>query len=72
MGERIIPTILEKGQRFPGIGPLHTFWPFMVGIGTVMAPVSVSFSLLIYYNECIMRPKVYWKSNLRHLGPNRS
>ena len=42
MSGRIIPTILEKEQRFPGTGPPPTFWPFMVGLGTVMAPVGVS------------------------------
>ena len=37
MSGRIIPTILEKGWRFPGIAPLLTFWPFMVSLETVMA-----------------------------------
>ena len=64
MSGRIIPTILGKGWGFPGIGPLPTFWPFMVSLGTVMALVGMSFSMLIYYNECIIRLKVYWKSNL--------
>ena len=41
---RIIPTISGKWWGFPGIGPSPTFWPFMVGLGTVMAPVGVSFS----------------------------
>ena len=58
MSGRIIPTILEKEWGFPGIGPSPTFWPFMVGLGTVMAPVDVSFSVLIYYKENIMRLKV--------------
>ena len=26
----IIPTNLGKGWGFPGIGPLSTFWPFLV------------------------------------------
>ena len=26
----IIPTVLGKGWGFPGIGPLSTFWPFLV------------------------------------------
>ena len=26
--------------------------------------MGVSFSMLMYYSECIMRLKVYWKSNL--------
>ena len=44
MNGKIIPTISGKGWGFPGIGPLPTFWPFMVGLGTVMAPVGMSFS----------------------------
>ena len=44
MSGRIIPTILEKGQGFPGIGLSPTSWPFMVSVGTVMAPEGVSFS----------------------------
>ena len=47
MSERIIPTILGKGWRFPGIGPPPTFWPFMVSLWAVMAPVGVSFSWCI-------------------------
>ena len=58
MSGRIIPTILGKGQRFLGTGPQPTYWPFMVSLGTAMAPVGVSFSLLMYYNEGILRPKV--------------
>ena len=46
MSRRIIPIILEKGWRFPGVGPLLTFWSFD-GALTVMGPLSVSFSLLI-------------------------
>ena len=42
MSGRIIPIILEKGQGFLGIGAPPAFWPFMVGLGTVMAPVGVS------------------------------
>ena len=37
MSGRIIPTVLEKGRRFPGIGPAPTFWRFMVCLRTVMA-----------------------------------
>ena len=51
MSGRIIPIILGKGQRFPGNGLPPTFWPFIVSLGTVMAPVGVSFSMLMYYNE---------------------
>ena len=44
MSERIIPTILGKGQGFLGIGPLPTLWPFRVGLGPVMVLVVVSVS----------------------------
>ena len=45
MNGRIIPTILGKRQGFPGVGPLLSFWPFMVGLGTVMALVGMSFNI---------------------------
>ena len=57
MSGRSIITIMGKRLAFPGIGPLSTL-TFKVGIGTVMTPVDVSFSLLICYNEL----KVYRKS----------
>ena len=44
MSGRIIPTILGKGRGFSAIGPQPTFWPLMVGSGTVMLPVGMSFS----------------------------
>ena len=63
MSGRIIPTILGKGQRFPGTGPMPTFGSLMVGLGTVLAPADVSFSLLMCcYNETILMLKVWWKS----------
>lgn len=34
------------------------FWPFMVSLRTVLAPVEVLFSLLMYYSEFILRLKV--------------
>ena len=58
MTRRIISTILGKGQRFPGIEPLPTFWPFMVNIRTLMVPMGESFIMLIYYKECILKLKV--------------
>ena len=64
MGGRIIPTILVEGQRFPGIRSLPTFWSFMVYLRTVMAPVGVSCSMLMYYSESVMRFKVYCRSSL--------
>ena len=44
---RIIPTIFGKGRGFPGVGPRPTFCSLMVNLGTVMAPLGVSFHLLI-------------------------
>ena len=41
---RIIPVILGKGWRFPGIGPLASFGSLMVSLGTVLAPMGVSLS----------------------------
>ena len=54
----------------------HTPFQFLYGIfwllswqfSTVMVLLGVSFSVLIYYNEHIMRLKAYWKSNLRPSG----
>ena len=36
-----------------------TFEPLMVDLRTVMAPIGVSFSLLMCYNECILRLNIY-------------
>ena len=47
MSGRIIPTILGKGGRIPGVGPQPTFCSLMVSLGTVMVPLGVSFHLLI-------------------------
>ena len=48
-----------KGRGSQGTGPPPSFWPFIVSLRTVMSSVSVSFSMLMYYNECIMRFKLY-------------
>ena len=53
MSGSIIPTILGKGQKFPGIGLPPTFWSLMVGLGTIVVPMSVSFSLLMGSQHCI-------------------
>ena len=58
MNGRIILTILGKGQRFPGIGPLPTFWSLLVHLGTAKVPMGVLFSSLIYYSEHILILKV--------------
>ena len=34
MSGRISPTIFEKGQRFPGFGPLPIPWSFNSDLGT--------------------------------------
>ena len=47
MSRKIIPTIWGKGQRFPRVEPSLTFRSLMVSLGTVLAPVGVSFSLLM-------------------------
>ena len=47
----------RKGQGFPRIGQLPTFWPLTVGLRTVMALVDVSFSLLMCHEERILRLK---------------
>ena len=64
MSGRIIPTISGKGWEFPGIGHHLHFWSFIDSLGTVMASLGESFSMLMYYNEHIMRLKGHWKSNL--------
>ena len=46
------------------------FLVFMVSLGTVMAPVGVSFSLLMCYNEHILRLKSTGSQIFCHLGPS--
>ena len=48
---RLFQLFGGRGWRFPGIGPLPTFWSLKVYLGSVMAPLTVSFSLLMCYNE---------------------
>ena len=52
-------SCLEMGQGFPGLGPMLTFCPLMVG--TVKALVGMLLSLLICYNKHILRLKLWWK-----------
>ena len=47
-----------------GVEPLPAFCPFMVHLGTAMAFVGVTFSMLVPYNEHVKSLKVYRKSNL--------
>ena len=62
MSGRNILVLLGKGWGFPGIGTTTHFLTFMVRPWTVMAPVGMSFSLLMCYSEHIMKLKVLWKS----------
>ena len=55
---------LGEGTEIPRNWATAHFWPFMVDLRTVMVLVRVPFSMLVYYNEHVMRLKVYWKSNL--------
>lgn len=70
MIERIIPTILGKESGFPGIELLTTFWPFLISLGTFMAPIVVSFSMLMYYNKHLMRLRSTESQIFCHLGTN--
>ena len=64
---RIIPTILGKGRRFTGIGPLPTFWP-------LWSTLELSWCLWVYHLACwCVTMNVYWGSRssgswLIHLG----
>ena len=46
------------GWRFLGTEPPLTFWSLRVSLGPVLAPLVVSFSLLMCCSECILRIKV--------------
>ena len=61
MSGRGIPTIWGKRWGFPGIELLPAFQPFMVSFVMVMALVCMSFSLLMCYNELILKFKVQQK-----------
>ena len=54
---------LGEGMGFPGIGPLPTCWPHVVSFWTVLVPAVVLFSLLMRYNEGILKLKDYRKSH---------
>ena len=47
-----------RGRDFQKLGHCPLFDLYIVGLRTVMAPVGVSFSLLMCYNEAILRLKV--------------
>ena len=58
MSGEIIPTILGKGARFPGIGPLPSLWSLMIGLKTVTVPVSVICLMPVCFSERILRLRV--------------
>ena len=57
MSGRSIPAILGRGRDFQELGHCPLFDPYG-RLRTVMVPVGVSFSLLMCYNERILRLKV--------------
>ena len=50
--------LFREGEGISRYWATAHFLILMVGLGTVMAPVGVSFSLLMCYNELITRLKV--------------
>ena len=70
MSGRIILTVLGKGWGFPGIGPLPTFWPLMVGLGTVTALAGVSLSIMCY-SEVYGGSRSTGSGTFLHLEPSR-
>ena len=57
-----------RGRSFQELGHCLLL-TFVVGLTTVTAPVAVSCSVLMCYNELILRLKVWWKVSFHHLGP---
>lgn len=61
-----------RGAGFPGIGLPPTFWPFMVGLRTLVVPVGMSLSMLMCcYNEAQGPMEVKLSTNLDLVGSNR-
>ena len=60
---RLLKIFGGRGGDFRNWATAH-FCPFMVSLGTVMAPVGVSFSMPMHYSEHTVKLKVNWKSNL--------
>lgn len=54
----------ETHMPFQSLYELFWSWQF----STVIVLVGVSFSILMSYNEQIMRLRVYWKSSLPPFG----
>ena len=63
MTGRIIPTILEKGQRFRNWTTAH-FLTFYVQPQNCHGAGVCVIQIPMCYNEHIMKLKVHWKSNL--------
>ena len=55
--EGLFQPILGKA-RFLEIEPPPIFWSLLMGLGTVLAPLAMSFSLLMCYSERTLRTKV--------------
>ena len=64
------PNYLGKRQGFSGTGSQPTFWPFIIGLETVMVPVGELLNKLRHHNEHIKRLKVYESGIFRRLGPH--
>ena len=56
-----------EGAETPRNWALFTFWSLMVGLGTVTAPLGMSFSLLMCYGERVLRSRL-----VCHRGPIQS
>ena len=54
----LFQLLLGKRQGFSGTGLLLTSWPLTIGLRAVVLLVGGSFSLLICYNENVLRLKV--------------
>lgn len=52
-------------------GPPSTFWPLTVSLRTVPAPVDTSFTMLMCYNERMMKLKVHGTPVLDFVGSNQ-
>ena len=63
MSGRNILAILGRGMGISRNWESHVF-TFVVCLGSVMASVGMSFSLLTCYSEHLMRLKFHWKLNL--------
>ena len=58
MSGRVIPTILEKGQGFPGIGPPPTFWPLMGSLGTGVCHLDANAFSSVQFSRSVMSDSI--------------